>query len=108
MLSELAIKYFDAFSSADIVSLRVCLSDDVNLRDWTLDASGIESVLKEYTNIFKSLSNIVVNVVNLYVIEPTVVAELIITAKEINSIRVVDILSFDKNGKICLIKAYKG
>ena len=49
-----------------------------------------------------------VNVVNLYVIEPTVVAELIITAKEINLIRVVDILSFDDNGKIRSIRAYKG
>ena len=78
------------------------------MRDWTLDASGIESVLKVYTYIYKSLSNIVVNVVNLYEIEPTVVAELIITAKEINSIRVVDILSFDDNGKIRSIRAYKG
>ena len=84
------------------------MSADVNLRDWSLDASGIESVLNEYANKFKSLSNIVVNVVNLYVIEPTVVAELIITAKEINLIRVVDILSFDDNGKIRSIRAYKG
>ena len=108
MLSELSIKYFHAFSSADIVSLRTCLSDDVSLRDWSLHASGIESVLKEYANIFNSLSNIVVNVVNLYEIKPTVVVELLITANEIGSIRVVDILSFDDNGKISSIRAYKG
>lgn len=108
MLSELAIEYFDAFSKADILRLEKCLSDDVSLRDWSLDASGIESVLNEYANIFKSLSNVVVNVVNLYEIEPTVVAELIITAKEIGSIKVVDILSFDENGKIRSIRAYKG
>lgn len=108
MLSELAIKYFDAFSRADILGLEKCLSDNVSLRDWNLDAGGIKFVLNEYSKIFKSLDEIVVNVVKLYEIESTVVAELIITAKEIGSIKVVDILSFDENGKIYSIRAYKG
>ena len=108
MLSELATEYFNAFSSSDILRLEKCLSDDVSLRDWNLDASGIESVLNAYADIFKSLSEVVVDVVNLYEIQPTVVAELIITAKEIGSIKVVDILSFDRNGKIRSIRAYKG
>lgn len=108
MLSDLATEYFNAFSRSDILRLEKCLSDDVRLRDWSLDASGIESVLNAYANIFKSLSEVVVDVVNLYEIEPTVVAELIITAKEIGSIKVVDILSFDQNGKIRAIRAYKG
>ena len=108
MLSDLATEYFNAFSRSDILRLEKCLSDDVRLRDWSLDASGIESVLNAYANIFKSLSEVVVDVVNLYEIEPTVVAELIITAKEIGSIKVVDILSFDQNGKIRAIRAYEG
>lgn len=108
MLSELSIEYFNAFSRSDILRLEKCLSDDVSLRDWSLDASGIESVLNLYANIFKSLSEIVVEVVNLYEIESTVIAELIITAKEIGSIKVVDILSFDQYGKIRSIRAYKG
>jgi len=108
MLSDLAIEYFNAFSRSDILRIKKCLSDDVSLRDWSLDASGIESVLNVYVNIFKSLSEVVVDVVNLYEIEPTVVAELIITAKEVGSIKVVDILSFDQYGKIRSIRAYKG
>jgi hypothetical protein len=108
MLSELAIDYFNAFSRSDILRLEKCLSDEVSLHDWSLDANGIESVLNEYANIFESLSDVVVNVVNLYEIEPTVIAELIITAKEIGSIKVVDILTFDENGKIRSIRAYKG
>ena len=105
---DLANIYFDAFSKADLVSVRNFLSDDVSLRDWILDVSGIESVLKVYNNMFQSLSNIGVNVLRLYEIEDTVIAELIITATEIGSIKVVDILSFDKNGKIYSIRAYKG
>lgn len=108
MLIGLAIDYFDAFSKADIQRLEKYLSDNVSLRDWSLEASGIKSVLNVYANIFKSLSEVVVEVVNLYEIEPTVVAELIITAKEIGSIKVVDTLSFDQYGKIRSIRAYKG
>jgi len=108
MLSQLAIEYFHAFCRADILFLKKCFSDDVSLRDWTLDISGIESVLIEYENIFRSLSDVAVEVVKLYEIETTVVAELIITAKEIGSIKVVDILSFDQFGKIRSIRAYKG
>jgi len=108
MLSELAIEYFDTFSKADIQRLEKCLSDNVSLSDWSLEASGIKSVLNVYANIFKSLSEVVVEVVNIYEIKPTVIAELIITAKEIGSIKVVDILSFDQYGKIRSIRAYKG
>ncbi len=108
MLSELAIKYFEAFSKADISSLKNCLAYDVTLRDWSLDVTGIESVLNEYSNIFRSLSDVEVKVVNLYEIDATVIAELIIAAKEIGSIKVVDILSFDESKKIRAIRAYKG
>jgi hypothetical protein len=108
MLSELAIEYFDAFSKADIQRIEKCLSDNVSLSDWSLEARGIKSVLNVYANIFKLLSEVVVEVVNIYEIKPTVVAELIITAKEIGSIKVVDILSFDQYGKIRSIRAYKG
>lgn len=66
------------------------------MRYWNLDASGIELVLNDYADIFKSSSEVVVDVVNLHESEPTVVVELIIMAKEIGSIKVVDIISFDK------------
>jgi hypothetical protein len=108
MSKKLANIYFDAFSSADLVCLRDCLSNDISLRDWNIDVSGIELVIREYLNIFRSLSDVSVNVVNLLEVGSTVVAELIITANEIGSIKVVDILSFDQNGKISSIRAYRG
>jgi len=108
MLSERAIKYFDAFGSADIAGVSDFLSENVCLRDWNLDVCGINAVLIEYSNIFKSLSSIAVCVVAIYEVELTVIAELIITAEEIGAIKVVDVLSFDEKGKIRSIRAYKG
>ena len=108
MLSEIAKRYFNLFCHANINGLRECFSNDITLRDWELDASGIESVIEKYSNIFSSLSNISVNIINLYEVEYNVIAELIIFAKEIEPIRVVDVLSFNKEKKIISIRAYKG
>lgn len=105
---DIANIYFLSFSQSNIAGVRTCLSDDVSLRDWELDISGIESVLSEFLNIFRSLSNLTVDILNLYEIDSIIVAELIITANEIGCIKVVDILSFNENRKICSIRAYKG
>ena len=107
-IKDLANLYFDAFSKADILLIKDCLSNDIILRDWNINSSGIEFVLSEFMNIFRSLSNLHVNVLHLYECELTVVAEIIITSNELGSIKVVDVLSYDLNGKICSIRAYKG
>lgn len=108
MLKELALNYFDAFSKADIASLRFLFSDKVCLRDWNIDVLGIESVIIENSKIFETLKAISVEVVNLYEDSQTVVAELIISANGVPAIKVVDILNFDEEYKIVSIRAYKG
>lgn len=108
MLIKKVAEYFDAFSKADIVRIRSLLSDDVSLRDWNLDVRGIDLVLQELIKIFSSLSRLQVKVVNIYEFNSTIIAEIIIEAKEISSIKVVDIITFDSNGSICAIRAYKG
>jgi len=108
MLTHKVTEYFDAFSKTDIPRVGSLLSNDVCLRDWTVDAKGIESVLCEIANIFNSLSQLQINIVNLYESNSTVIAELIISAKEIESINVVDIIRFNSDEKICHIRAYKG
>lgn len=108
MLIKKVTDYFDAFSKGDIVRIRSLLSDDVCLRDWNLDVRGIDLVLQEVLNIFSSLSHLQIKVANLYEINSTIIAEIIIEAKEISSIKVVDIITFDSNESICSIRAYKG
>ena len=108
MLLQKVTEYFDAFSKADLSRVGSLLSNDVCLRDWTVDANGIESVLSEISNIFSSLSHIQIKIVKLYESNSTVIAELIIFAKEIEPINVVDIISFNRDEKIYSIRAYKG
>ena len=105
---DCAKKYFDAFEMKNINYLRGVLANEATLSDWNIDVCGFDAVIAEYINMFGSLNGIAVNVINLYEDEYTVIAELIVTANEIGSVRVVDIISFDKSGKILSIRAYKG
>jgi hypothetical protein len=108
MLKHLANLYFDAFTNSDILRLRSFFSNDIKLQDWDVNANGIESVIHVYSNIFNSLSNISIKIVNLYEFNSLIIAELIISSNNIESISVVDFISYDEHQKICSIRAYKG
>ena len=42
-LKEIALSYFRDFSNKDIASLRGFFANDIVLRDWEIEAEGIES-----------------------------------------------------------------
>jgi hypothetical protein len=103
-----AIKYFDAFGKKDISAIRDILDNNVKLRDWEMNASGIDSVLAATAKIFCSAEVISIKIINILQHQTFVVAELDITINNINSIHVVDIIEFNSNGKIGAIRAFKG
>ena len=84
-------------------------SKDVSLRDWEIEATGIDEVLKANKNIFKSVDSIKAKPLRIYNDGNTIVAELEI---DINngqeSLLVVDVIEFDGENKILEIRAYKG
>jgi len=108
MVRKLAIQYFSAFAGKDLAYLRDAFSDDVSLHDWNLSAFGVVDVLNANASIFEALDTIVVDIVNLYESDNTIVAEIIISAAKLEPIKVVDILTFNSSGKIQSVRAYKG
>jgi hypothetical protein len=108
-LIEISKKYFKTFSNKDLSGLQEMFSKEIKLRDWEIEATGLEEVLKTYKNIFESVDNIKVKPLDIYNDNDTVVAELDI---DINNgqktLLVVDIIQFDNNGKIIDIRAYEG
>ena len=108
-LIEISKEYFKTFSNKDLSGLEEIFSKDIRLRDWDIEARGLEDVLKANKNIFENLKNIKVNPLKIYNDGNTVVAELDI---DINngeeSLLVVDVIVFDSENKILYIRAYKG
>ena len=107
-IKEKAINYFECFSNKDIQNLEKFFSNDVYLRDWDIEVRGIEKVIKANANIFQSVETIKVTPIKLYFQENTVIAELEILINNLETLKVVDILTFDELMNIKSIKAFKG
>jgi hypothetical protein len=107
-MKSIAIKYFHAFEGKDLSALRELFDNNVTLRDWEVEATGVDSVIAAATKIFNSVEFISVQVINIFNNRNFVVSELIITINKTQSFRVVDILEFSSQCKICSIRAYRG
>lgn len=107
-LKQTAENYFSNFENKDIDALSLMFHEEVTLRDWNIEAYGKKDVLDANKNIFDNIKDIKVNVMNLYVCDTNVIAELLINADDNEPLPVVDIICFDSNFKICSIRAFRG
>ena len=107
-LKEKVLGYLECFSSKKISSLKDFFSNDIVLRDWEIEAHGIDEVIEANKNIFNNVKNIFVEIKNLYQEENIVIGELEIIINQSESLFVVDIFEFNEKNKIKRIFAYKG
>lgn len=104
-------KYFDTFSNQDLNGLSEMFADDVILADWDIRAEGKEAVLEANKNIFQSVDTIRVIPYFYYVgeegyaVEIDVVVNSGLDTEEV--LQVVDIISFNDEGLIQSVEAYK-
>ena len=108
MFKSIAQDYFGAFEKKDINKLRELLDSEVILRDWNVEAIGLENVLNINMEIFKAFEKIQVHVMSLYAEESTVIGELTIILDDAVTMKVVDVIEFTGLRKIKSIRAYKG
>ena len=106
-IKDIALSYFKTFSEKNIDGLREMFDDNVTLRDWDIDKKGIESVLKANLNIFQNVKTINAIPQNIISENNFVFAELKIVVNN-DELNVVDLIEFNKKGKIISIKAFKG
>ena len=108
-LIEISKVYFNIFSQKDLSGLEKMFSRKVSLRDWEIEATGINEVLQANKKIFESVDSIYVTPIRMYNDNNTVIAELEINVNDgQEKILVVDIINFDSAEKIIDIKAFKG
>ena len=107
-IKDTALSYFKTFSEKNIDGLREMFDDNVILRDWDIDKKGIENVLKANLNIFQNVKTINAIPQNIISENNFVFAELKIVINDDDELKVVDLIEFNKKGKIISIKAFKG
>ena len=106
-IKDIALSYFKTFSEKNIDGLREMFDDNVTLRDWDIDKKGIENVLNANLNIFQNVKTIKAIPQNIISENNFVFAELKIVVNN-DELNVVDLIEFNKKGKIISINAFKG
>ena len=104
---SLAKNYFAKWNAHDLVGLKELTHPSVVLWDWENKAQGLEQVIQLNADIFLSAPQINAEIINLFTKRDAVGAELKVNVTNIESIDVFDILKFNQDGKIILIKAFK-
>ena len=108
-LKEICKLYFNLFSKKDIDGLSKLFSNDVTLRDWDILAIGKDEVIAANKNIFDNLDRINVKLLSQSLVHnDRVFNQILIEIDNKETLRVVDIISFDNNGLIKKVEAYKG
>ena len=109
-LEHLAQRYFNAWNAKDSNKLELLLSSDAQLRDWEIDKTGSASVVQANMDIWKRVPGIFIEVLTIHVSNDTrtVCAEIVVKLSASESLKVVDVITFDSQNKIASIRAYKG
>jgi hypothetical protein len=105
---DLCLTYLRKYAEKDLKAMEVMFGNNIILRDWKIRVTGKEDALKETKKNFQSANSIEIEVLNTYESEDTVAAELKIVVDRIEELYVVDVISFNPQGKIVSIRAYKG
>jgi hypothetical protein len=100
-------EYAENFSNKKIDLLKQMFSQDIELTDWEISAKGIDQVIAANQKIFDSVETISVYFGLMAEIDSTVFTQLSIVINNHTIVKVVDIITFDQEGKICKISAYK-
>ena len=108
-LGHLAQRYFDAWNAKDTTRLEDLFSDDVTLRDWEVDKSGSIEVVQANADIWKRIPGISIEVISLHVSNETqtVCAEILVHTPT-QTLKVVDVITYNARGLVLSVHAYKG
>lgn len=106
--AESLLLYLKAYAAKDIDQIAAQLSPDVQLQDWNLAVQGAAAVLDETRKNFQAASQLAIEVVQVLSDARSAAAVLRISVGEEAILDVVDVLTFDDQGRIAAIRAFKG
>lgn len=106
-LKEIVKNYFDIFSNKDIQNLKKLFSNDITLKDWEIEANGIDEVIEANLKIFNSVETITVTPQEIYQDNFVTICIIDVLINKKETLKVIDIIKFNKNKKIEKISAYR-
>lgn len=102
------LAYLRHYARKDLDRVSGMFADEVRLRDWNISVVGKAAAVAETSRNFESCQSIEIQVLGIYESGNTVAGELHIVVDGNTQLYVVDVISFDNDGKIKSIRAYLG
>lgn len=100
--------YLEAYSDKNLQKISDMFSTDIALRDWKISVFGKGAAIAETDKNFRSAKTIEISILATYESDNAVVGELKIVVDNTEILHVVDVVSFNADGKIDSIRAYLG
>lgn len=100
--------YLRHYADKNLEALSAVLAEEVHLRDWNISVHGKAESLRETAKNFAEAETIEISILSIYESSDTVAGELHIKVDEKINLYVVDVLTFNTQGKIAAIRSYKG
>jgi len=98
--------YFEKFSQKDVQSLQNMFAENISIQDWDASVNGMAASMEFIVNIFNSVDNIEVKVLKSCICENVAYCELFIEIDAVG-LHVLDVISFNNDGLINNVTAYK-
>ncbi|MEM9078250.1 MAG: nuclear transport factor 2 family protein [Bacteroidota bacterium] len=105
---DLCRQYLERYARKDLTGVEAMFARNIVLRDWKIRVEGKQTALEETQKNFEAAKSIQIEILAMYEDQDTVAAELKITVDTTEELYVVDVISFNSNGQIVSIRAYKG
>ena len=114
-MEETVTEYFASWNAKDQLRLGGCLCSNAKLTDWNISVEGLGEVIKANTTIWQSFPDVKIDVEAIFISETSRVASCELTVyldgedfgDPERVLKVVDVLSFSEEQKVCAIRAYK-
>jgi ketosteroid isomerase-like protein len=100
--------FLSLYEAKDLEAISQKLASSVLLRDWNLEVRGKELVLAQFEKNFVEAKSISIDVSSVYISSTGACAEITIVVNKTESLRVIDILTFNSTMQITSIVSYKG
>lgn len=107
-LSGSLLRYVKAYERKDLDAIEAMLAPAVRLDGWHIAAQGAAAVLDATRKNFQAARDIAIEVVQVFAAACGAAAQLRIVVDCLDVPHVVDVLSFDNEGRIAAIPAFKG
>lgn len=105
---ELFLNYLRHYAAKDLQAISAMLAENVHLRDWNISVHGKDEAMLETAKNFAEAESIEIHVLAAYENDDTVTGELHIVVDDIIDLYVVDVVTFNAQGRITAIRSYKG